>query len=590
MGSVSDPAAASTSPAEQRPHDDSGRARQKITSRFSADPDFRQSVLVWFAIFFVGSMMLAGAGVYIVQDREESRRLAQVKSEESGIVFAQMGAIRERLKLVRSDLMFLRNEVEYLLNTPGETLQSTSTTAGSVFKNFAKSREIYDQIRIILPSGQEYLRVNYNGGSPIIAAETRLQDKSERTYVQAPLAMSHGQIYVSPLDLNVEDGRVVRPYKPTVRISTPLETADGDRVGVIVLNYLASSMLTAVESAADLSSGDPMMLNAAGYWFVSRTPPPAWGFMFDDEHDERMNILYPQTWAAAQTATSGQILTDEGLFSYSVVDPVSDIMTGVQDFEGFVPPRAAAGSSSNPRRWYVGTFLDADQLDAEVGEPSRAKLFYVGLVLSLCFLGSTAAAFALAEARHYRLMLERLARFDSLTGLANRRSLEEQLDVEIKRAREHERSVVLAFLDIDGFKKINDDLGHSVGDEALVDIAQTIERKIREYVAFPPRGADEATIAAPVAARMGGDEFVVMFPEAESVEAATTMLKRLGKAIRGLSWKGHGVGVSIGIALYPEHGLTRDALLETADAAMYQAKSAGKNTIVMANSPALASA
>jgi diguanylate cyclase (GGDEF)-like protein len=81
---------------------------------------------------------------------------------------------------------------------------------------------------------------------------------------------------------------------------------------------------------------------------------------------------------------------------------------------------------------------------------------------------------------------------------------------------------------------------------------------------------------------MGGDEFVVLFPDARDTEAATAMLTRLAKAIRALSWKGHAVGVSIGIAVYPEHGRTRDALLETADDAMYQAKSAGKNTIVIA--------
>lgn len=582
MGSDYDPVAGEDPlPSERRPHDDSGRARQKITSRFAADPDFRRSVLVWFTIFF-GSVLLAGAGLYVVQDREQSRRLAQLKSEENGIVFAQLGTIRERLKLVRTDLLFLRNEIEFQLNAPGSTLASTSKVAENAFKNFSKSRGIYDQIRIIVPSGREYLRINYNGGSPIVSDPSRLQDKSKRDYVNTPLSMEHGQVYVSPLDLNKEDGKVVRPFKPTIRISTPLEKADGTRVGILVLNYLASSMLTAVEASADLSNGDPMMLNSAGYWLVSRSPPPAWGFMFDDEQDVTMKVLYPQTWAAAQKATSGQILNDEGLFSYNVVDPVSDIMTGVQDFEGFVPPRAAAGRGDSTHRWYVGTFVEDDELKAAISEPSRARLFYMGLVAVLCFLGSTAAAFALAEAKHYRVMLERLARFDSLTGLANRRSLEEQLDIEIARARETGHQVVLAFLDIDGFKMINDNLGHSVGDQALVDIAQTIEGKIREFHTYAQHGANERAAAAPFAARLGGDEFVVLFPDVSEMEAVSLLLERMSKAIRALSWQGKAIGVSVGVAIYPDHGLTRDALLETADEAMYKAKSAGKNTIVMA--------
>ena len=334
----------------RRPHDDSGRARLRITNRFGADRDFRRSVLVWFSIFFFGSMLLAGAGLYVVQDREHARRLAQLKSEEGGIVFAQLGAIRERLKLVRSDLLYLRDEFEFLLNTPGETIESASDKAENAFKNFSRSREIYDQVRIILPSGMEFLRVNYNGGSPITAAPGRLQYKGDRAYVTAPLQLPHDQIYVSPLDLNVEDGVVVRPYKPTIRISTPLETADGKQVGVIVLNYLASSMLTAVEGAADLSTGYPVMLNSSSYWLVSRTPPPAWGFMFPDEHDETMKVLLPHTWEGAQTASSGPVLSDEGLFSYSVVDPVSHLLTGARSFEGFVPPRPPAGRARPARR------------------------------------------------------------------------------------------------------------------------------------------------------------------------------------------------------------------------------------------------
>ena len=66
------------------------------------------------------------------------------------------------------------------------------------------------------------------------------------------------------------------------------------------------------------------------------------------------------------------------------------------------------------------------------------------------------------------------------------------------------------------------------------------------------------------------------------MEAVSLLLERISKAIRALSWQGKAIGVSVGVAIYPDHGLTRDALLETADEAMYKAKSAGKNTIVMA--------
>ncbi|MGX1306194.1 diguanylate cyclase (GGDEF)-like protein [Amorphus suaedae] len=563
--------------------DDAGaRPRRGMFARKGADAAFRRSVLKWFGIFFLGSLVVTASGLYAVKNQEESRRLYELKAEEQGIVFAQLGAIRERLALVRSDLMFLRAEYEYLLNTPGQTPENIDRITQTELKNFSRSRGIYDQIRIIRPSGMEGIRVNYNGGSPISVAPDRLQDKSDRPYFSEAMKLPYDDVYVSPLDLNVEDGVVSRPFKPTIRISTPIETAGGERVGILILNYLATSMLTAVESAADLSTGAAMMLNSDGFWLVSRTPPPTWGFMFPDESDERMPVLMPLTWKAIEAGGSRQILTSEGLFSYSVVDPVSDIMTGVRDFEGFVPPRAAAGRTDSQQRWYVGTFVDAPTLDEAIGEPSGAVLFYGGLVVALCFLGSTGAAFALAEAKHYRSMLERLALFDSLTGLANRRSLEERLDIEIARARDGDARIVLAFLDIDGFKAINDELGHNVGDEALVEIAQSIEANIRAYDPYGPRRGKDAGAAAPLAARMGGDEFVVLFPDARDRQATERMLRRLGTAIRELSWQGKRVGVSIGVAAYPDHGLTRDALLGRADEAMYRAKSSRCTTFVVA--------
>ncbi len=160
---------------------------------------------------------------------------------------------------------------------------------------------------------------------------------------------------------------------------------------------------------------------------------------------------------------------------------------------------------------------------------------------------------------------EFLAHHDPLTKLANRRELQNQLKSILNRAqRKNERFAVL-FLDLDGFKKINDELGHEIGDVVLIEVASRFQKLIRSF---------------DILSRYGGDEFIIVLSDiAASLELST----KLGQLINTLSepfyCEEHEVhiGVSIGVAVYPEHGETGDTLITCADNAMYQAKADGKN-------------
>jgi len=549
---------------------------RRLSRNLFADTGFRRSAALWFIAFFVVSSLTAGISVAFVHAGEKSRRLAELKATELGIAFAQMGAVRERLSLIRSDVLFLREMYEMeLVQWDGDA----NPIIAEEFRAFSRTREVYDQIRVILEAGVESLRINLNGRSPIIVAQDRLQDVSGTAYMHAAARLNYGDIFVSRLDLTEDHGQILLPFRPTIRIATPLRSPEGGRLGYLVLNYLASSMLTAVEAAADLSNGDPMMLNAEGFWLVSNGPLK-WGFMFDDRSEERMAARLPRTWAALHADTSGQVLTDEGLFTYSAIDPVKDIMSGVGDFEGFASPRASASVRGTGQLWYVGTFIDREALEKLVGEPSSASLFYGGLIMVLCAAGSAAAAFAIAEAAQYRKMLERLATYDNLTGLPNRRALEERLQADIRRSIQTGHPVMVGFVDIDGFKQINDELGHSAGDAALSEIAAVIDTALRDYDAAT-RMATEPPRSEPMAARIGGDEFVIVLPDPAGIESSALFV-RLVREIDSLSWSDHTVSASVGIATFPNHGATWDQVLKRADQAMYEAKAAGKNQIVQA--------
>ena len=207
--------------------------------------------------------------------------------------------------------------------------------------------------------------------------------------------------------------------------------------------------------------------------------------------------------------------------------------------------------------------LDYSETQQALADVMRliALLVGVGLAVLWLLLFRTVSN-ASRRLRNHALENARLALLDPLTGLPNRRLLSERLDREVAEAEQTDRPVALLILDIDGFKDINDTMGHDVGDELLVEVA----RRIREVA------RDGDTVA-----RLGGDEFAVLMPSVGHVDRATELARRI------LEQFGHPfdlqaislhVDSSIGVALLPDHADDQTTLMRRADVAMYAAKRA----------------
>ncbi len=170
------------------------------------------------------------------------------------------------------------------------------------------------------------------------------------------------------------------------------------------------------------------------------------------------------------------------------------------------------------------------------------------------------------EARQHEETLARLVNTDTLTGLPNRRWLVNYLPGALQRARAARKRVALLFIDLDNFKRINDTLGHAAGDELLCSAAIALKGAVR---------------AIDHVARLGGDEFTVLIENIERDADAERIAAQVVRALSGSSdefaqWSAKHVHGSVGVALYPAHATDADGLLQCADAAMYEAKAAGK--------------
>jgi len=163
---------------------------------------------------------------------------------------------------------------------------------------------------------------------------------------------------------------------------------------------------------------------------------------------------------------------------------------------------------------------------------------------------------------------------DSLTGLYNRRHMEHALEREVLRAARNRRTVGLIMLDLDHFKRVNDSHGHEVGDLLLRSVGEFLQANVR---------------AEDIACRYGGEEFVVMLPEA-TLAMTRSRAEQLWKGIQGLTVNVRGallrpLTTSVGVAAFPEHGRSLAELMRAADTALYAAKGQGRDRVVVADKP-----
>ncbi|TAN49761.1 MAG: EAL domain-containing protein, partial [Rhodospirillales bacterium] len=172
----------------------------------------------------------------------------------------------------------------------------------------------------------------------------------------------------------------------------------------------------------------------------------------------------------------------------------------------------------------------------------------------------------ISERKKAEERIRNLAYFDVLTGLPNRRLFNDRLSMAINSAKRHHQHLAILFLDLDLFKRINDTLGHSVGDRVLEEMSNRLKICMRD---------------ADTVSRMGGDEFTILMSEVQEVEDAVRLARRIIESIREpflIEDRELFITTSIGISVFPEDGDSPEVLVKNADIAMYRAKDLGRNS------------
>jgi hypothetical protein len=182
---------------------------------------------------------------------------------------------------------------------------------------FAAIKRRYDQLRWIDNQGMERLRINRTpqGAQRVVASQ--LQDKSGRYYFREAISLTAGQVYASPIDLNIEHGEIERPLKPMLRLAVPVADSGGAGRGLLLVNVLAGTLLEDLAMHAGFSRAHLLLINPEGYYVRGFSEEQAWGFMFKlDDEPYRFDKGYPRVWREMVRQGNGKSEVPQGKFQY----------------------------------------------------------------------------------------------------------------------------------------------------------------------------------------------------------------------------------------------------------------------------------
>jgi PAS domain S-box-containing protein len=312
-------------------------------------------LLIWLPLILVLAVVL-----WLSYHTETTARMAITRADEQYTLQLASQTIASELATLRGDVLYLAQHASL-----HHWLQSGRAADRRRFADdllhFARYRGLYDQIRFLDAHGREEVRINWNDGQPEIVPAGALQDKSDRYYVRDTLALNEGALYLSPFDLNVEQGVIEQPLKPMIRLGTPVFDKQGRKLGIIILNYMGQRLLDRLREIHSQHGGELSLLNGDGYWLLGPRPEMEWGFMYPERETQRFGNQYQRIWTSLQTGPQHeQLLRAAGLFTYRLMDP-GVLLNGVKGERWIllsqVPAAALAAAGAESLSSYVGVFV-----------------------------------------------------------------------------------------------------------------------------------------------------------------------------------------------------------------------------------------
>ncbi|UCF10809.1 MAG: adenylate/guanylate cyclase domain-containing protein [Candidatus Bipolaricaulota bacterium] len=356
-----------------------------------------------FIVLAVPSTMAMASVSWLLHGAAASRRMDQAQSDARHALAMRNDAAQSEIQLAVSDLLFLAelNEIKAFISPAGGASREKLEAELLAFSN---SRAIYDQIRILSAEGRELLRVNRADGESYVVPASDLQFKGDRYYFEEARTCEWGTVYVSPLDLNVENGQIELPLKPIMRFAVGLGAA-GSNPRYLILNLDGTVILDAYERAHTDPAAHAFLLGPEGHWILGPTPDVAWGFVLPERRREGFHHQFPDVWRRMLRADQGQFLAREGVFTFVTLVPYRAAEEARCAVRG-IDPASGIGEIRSDYLWRSVSWLPAAAVRAlrTAGAAQLAGWNIVGALL----LGSSSWALCRWLAKRSRIHREAL--------------------------------------------------------------------------------------------------------------------------------------------------------------------------------------
>ena len=331
---------------------------------------------------FVPTTLLIVVCTFFIQQTEVRRQHAELASKQQEVIRAGAVSINRTLQQVGRDLLYLTGRLQsrHLIDAPDDDV--IARVSGD-WVTFSQANQVYNKIRWIGETGKERIRIDYEEPTPKIVPPEKLQHKGKRYFFTATNELSPNEIYVSPLDLNVDNNQIEVPYHPNIRFGMPLFDSGGARRGIILINFSARNLLKRFERETGARNHMQWLVNQEGYWLKGASGDDEFGFMFK-RNDLTMVKRYPEAWQKIKAAEKGQFESKEGLWTFATVYPLQDWRNIGERKNSEVSIVTAKVADGSKYAWKSVSLLPAAEYDAGLFE-FRIVLCSGALLLLLVF-------------------------------------------------------------------------------------------------------------------------------------------------------------------------------------------------------------
>ena len=601
-----------------------------------------------FGVLITALSTLISYNIHVVNIKDTIDRYAQEVSYSKINDFLKPNI--DKMNALTTALADDKTLEQYVKNNDKSKLKELN----NLFLTFANSEKNIMQARYIDASGKEIIRVNRDNlqSLPYIVPKTKLQDKSLRDYFTIVKKIPTQKIWHSDIDLNVENGKIDVPYKPTFRIAIPLFKTD-KFAGMVIVNMLVNDLFSSIQSSPIFNI---YIIDKYGNYILHPNERYSWNkytgikrSLYEDfphdasdilsgaakgenffayrldnilqNDDDAILILQPKketekslenenliasvivavlsillsiplaVYAASTPSKLQKTLHDANVemkrFAY-IIDKY--VITATTNIGGIITDISSAFSKTSgytkdelinknisiikhedtPQSVHKNiwtTILKGKQWNGEIknktkeGEAYWLEQTIIPIkddhdeIVSFMSVGTEITA---------KKRLEVISVTDKLTGVFNRRKLDEILHLEIEKAKRYENTLSLIIIDIDHFKRVNDTYGHQTGDSVLRSASQILQTNIRKIDFL---------------GRFGGEEFLIICPETGK-EGAMSLAEDMRKRIEEYEFPTvKHITISLGVATYSGND-DEESLIKRCDAALYQAKGEGRNQAI----------